>query len=128
MKTSRQLLYPEPYLGQIFPISLTSDLRKVYEFGTAIPVAHRIPLLFSAPARILIKIESVIGSEKGWIRAGSLAQVLYGLPGEPKKTVKRLYLDELFVELDGSNYAYYLEFWSLRWVTDYYIEVWAQKL
>ncbi len=89
-------------------------------------MAYRIPLLFSVPAQVVIKIESVLGSERGWLRAGSLAQILYPLPGDPKKQVNRLYLDDAFFKLDGAGHAYYLEFWALRWLKDYYLEIWAQ--
>lgn len=122
-----RLLYPEPLFGGLPPVSLSSSLTKVHEFGTASPMAHRVPLLFNSPANILIRVDSVIGSEKEWVRAGSLAQVLYGLPGDPKKQVSRLYLDEAFFELDGANFPYYLEFWSYRWIEDYFLEVWAQQ-
>ncbi|MEO0884683.1 MAG: hypothetical protein AAFY54_01965 [Cyanobacteria bacterium J06648_10] len=107
---------------------LTAALQKVDEFGTALPYAYRVPFFFASPARILIRVSSVIGEEQDWLRAGSLAQVLAGLPGDPKKSVQRLYLDERFLELDGAGYSYYLEFWPVRWLSDYYLEVWAQLM
>ncbi len=125
MISSRRLLYPDPYTGGLPDVELSSTLEKVHEFGTAIPAAHRIPLIFSKPASVIIKIDSVIGAEKDWLRAGSLAQVLTALE-QPKKKVSRLYLDEAFLELDGSGYSYFLEFWPNKWLADYYLEVWAR--
>ncbi|MEN8444827.1 MAG: hypothetical protein ABG776_07435 [Cyanobacteria bacterium J06555_13] len=82
----------------------------------------------SQSARLLVKVSSDIGAQKGWRRAGSLAQVLVGLPtGDPKKSVQRLYLDEVFIELDGRGYGYYLEFWPVCWLADYHLEIWAQQ-
>lgn len=127
MATTRKLLYPDSLSGSLPPVTLTDSLEKIYVFGTALPMGHIVPLLFEAPSRVLIRVESTIGYENNWIRAGSLAQVLYGLPGDPKKQVKRLYLDEVFFELDGAGHPYYLEFWALRWLADYYLEIWAQQ-
>ncbi|MEM9092243.1 MAG: hypothetical protein AAGC93_26365 [Cyanobacteria bacterium P01_F01_bin.53] len=122
-----RLLFPEPLFGGLPPLSLAASLTKAHEFGTASPVAHRVPLLFNAPAKVLLRVDSVLGSEKGWCRAGSLAQVLYGLPGEPKKQVHRLYLDDAFFEFEGAGFSYYLEVWPYRWIEDYSLEVWAQQ-
>lgn len=124
-----RLLYPAP-LSDSFPppvsIVLSDSLQRVHNFGTAEALAHRIPLIFEVPARVLIRVESSIAERRGWKRSGVLAQCLFGLPGDPKKEVERLYFDEKFIEFDGSGYPYYLEFWPYLWVTDYYIEVWAQ--
>jgi len=128
MRQSRKLVYPEPLFGPLPTFPLTDSLQKVDEFGTAIAFPYRVPFFFDAPARIIIKISSVLGDEKDWIRAGSLAQVLAGLPGDPKKEVSRLYLDERFFEFDGAGYSYYLEFWPVRWLADYYFEIWAQRM
>lgn len=124
---NRKLLYPNPLFGSLPAVSLSDSLERVYIFGTALPMGHLVPLRFDSPARVLIRVESMIGTQRNWFRAGSLAQLLYGLPGNPKKLVKRLYLDEVFLELDGAGHPYYLEFWSLGWLSDYYLEIWAQR-
>ncbi|MBE9064147.1 hypothetical protein [cf. Phormidesmis sp. LEGE 11477] len=105
---------------------LTTTLSKVHDWRTLRCVGRRIPLLFPQPSQFLIRVTSRIGESKNWIRAGVLAQVLVGLPGDPKKDTKRLYLDENFERFDGSGYSYYLEFWPYRWLSDYRLEVWAQ--
>ncbi len=88
-------------------------------------MAHRVPLLFETPARVQIRISSQVGEDRGWTRAGLLAQVLFGLDGDPKKDVSKLFIDEGFFVLDGAGFPYYLEFWPYRWLTDYVFEVWA---
>ena len=123
---TNRLLYPEPLSGNVPTVTLSNSLERVYNYGTAIAMGYAVPLLFDQPARVLIKVESFVGDQRGWLRAGSLAQVLYGLPGRPKKQVERLYIDDAFFELDGAGHPYYLEFWALRWLEDYYLEVWAQ--
>jgi hypothetical protein len=125
MVTSK-LLYPEPLGWPLPEVELNASMQKIDEFGTALPMAYRVPLLFNQPARLVVRVSSMIGTDRGWLRAGSLAQVLAELPGDPKKTVKRLYLDEGFFEFDGSGVPFYLEFWPYRWISDYYFELWAQ--
>jgi hypothetical protein len=120
-----KLLYPEPLSMALIPLALSASLSKVHVFGTSIPMAHRVPLLFETPARVQVRVSSLIGADRGWVRAGSLAQVLYGLDGDPKKEVSRVFLDEGFYEFDGAGFSYYLEFWPYRWLTDYLFEVWA---
>ena len=123
---TRRLLYPEPLFGGLPAVELTDDLTLVHSFGTAEPMAHRVPLMFENSAQVLVRVASAIGAENKWLRAGSLAQVLSLEPGDPKKEVNRLYLDEAFFTLDGAGNPYYLEFWPVRWLSDYYLEVWAQ--
>lgn len=89
-------------------------------------MGYQVPLLFTGPARVMLKVESNIGMENNWLSAGVFAQLLYGLPGDPKYRTERLYLDEAFFVLDGGGYPYYLEFWAVRWLSDYFLEVWAQ--
>ena len=122
----RRLLYPDPLVGSFPAIALSESMERIHQFGTALPMAHRIPLRFDSPARLLVRVESMVGTERNWLRAGSLAQIIYGLPGDPKKKVSRLYLDEGFFEVDGAGFPYYFEFWPYRWISDYYLEVWAQ--
>lgn len=125
-----KILYPTPLedsFPPITPIALTESLRLVHNFGTAEALAHRIPLIFEVPGRFLIRIESTVGERRGWKWAGYLAQCLYDLPGDPKKKVERLFIDEKFIQLDGASYPYYLEFWPVRWLSDYYLELWAQN-
>ena len=124
----RRLLYPEPLIGTLPTFSLTSAMEPIYQFGTALAMAHRVPLLFKSSMKLTVRVSSVIGEEKNWLKAGYLAQVLDGLPGEPKKEVQQLYLDEGFFELEDAGYPFYLEFWPYRWLTDYFLELWAQQL
>ena len=126
-----RLLYPAPLSDSfppLTPIVLSESLQSIHSFGTAEPLGHRVPFIFEEPARIVVRVESVIGEQRGWIRAGNIAQCLSGLPGDPKKDVKQLYIDEGFFEFDGSGYPFYLEFWSYRWLSDYYLQIWAQRL
>ena len=126
--TGRRLLYPEEGFPPDVVVPLTADMAQVEDFYTDIPMGYRVPRLFEQAARVLVKVSSDIGAQKGWRRAGSLAQVLVGLPiGDAKKAVQRLYLDEGFMELDGRGYAYYLEFWPVCWLTDYHLEIWVQR-
>lgn len=126
----RRLLYPGPFLGELSPTAVGDTLEKVYEFWTLEPVADRVMLRFDQSIRLLVAISSQIGEQKNWKYAGALAQVLAdqpsALPGEPKKAVVRVYLDQRFLQLDGLGYSYYLEFWPVRWLTDYRLELWAQ--
>lgn len=125
-----KLLYPGPSPNpstSSFPaVELSESLQRVYNFGTATAIAWRIPLMFESPARVMVHVESTIGNQRGWLRAGMLVQCLFGPLGHPKKEVERLYLDEKFIELDGIGYPYFLEFWPYRWLKDYYLEIWAQ--
>lgn len=126
-----RLLYPAPLESSfppIVPIGLTDSLQLIHNFGTAVALGHRVPFIFEERARIVIRVESTMGAQRGWIRSGNIAQCLYGLPGDPKKEVKRLYFNERFFEFDGSGYPFYLEFWPYRWVSDYYLQLWAQRL
>lgn len=125
---TRRLLYPNPLSGNLPLAAVGTDLEPVYQFGTALPTGHLIPLLFDVPVRLIVIINSVIGDQNNWIRAGHLAQLLYGVPGNPKKAVERLYLDEAFFEFDGAGYPFYFEFWAYRWITDYYLELWAEQI
>lgn len=125
-----KILYPaslESSFPPIVPIALTESLQLVHNFGTAEVLAHRIPLIFDGPAHFLILIESNVAERRNWRWGGYLAQCLYDLPGDPKKAVERLYIDEKFIKLDGAGYPYYLEFWPVRWLSDYYLEIWAQE-
>lgn len=123
---SRRLLYPRSLYRSPRSISLSQSLSKVADFRTLRPQAYRIPLLFDGSINLLVSVSSRVGSRKNWIRAGCLAQVLSGVPGDPKKQVSRLYLDERFLEFQGSGHKFYFEFWPYRWLTDYRLEIWAQ--
>lgn len=122
---ARRLVYPEPLAANLPTVSVGSELELIHQYGSALPIGHQIPLLFDSPVRLVVRVSSVIGEERQWLRAGYLAQVLYGLPGDPKRTVNRLYLDERFFEFDGAGYPFYFEFWPYRWLSDYFLEVWA---
>lgn len=124
------LLIPEKdTASQLFsPVILPVSFERVYNFGTSAATGHRVQLRFDEPARILVTIESAIATRRRWRRAGILAQVLHGLPGQPKKDVRRVYIDSTVFELDGGGEPYILEFWSLVWISDYYLEIFAQAL
>ena len=126
MRESSQLIYPSRLFGSLPLRTVETDIQKVENYRTFSPRARRIPLRFNQPVSLLVRVYSDIGRRKDWIRAGSLAQVLAGLPGDPKKAVKRLYLDEAFFTFEGGGYDFYFEFWPKKWITDYRLEVWAQ--
>ena len=58
-------------MGPLPSVELTSSLELVYQFVTSEPMGHQIPLLFESPARILIRISSVLGQEKTGFELGN---------------------------------------------------------
>lgn len=128
MSRYSRLVYPPPLLyGSFETAILTADLKKIENYRTLQNRARRIPLFFSGPCVIVARVTSSTGTLNGWIRAGSLAQCLYSLPGKPKKAVNKLYLDSGVFQFDSLDFPYYLEFWPYRWLSDYQLELWAKE-
>jgi hypothetical protein len=106
---------------------VNAQLSKIYDFRAARAVARRVPLLFDEQITLIVRVSSNIATNRGWIRAGSLAQCLKVSPGDPKKEVNHLYFDESYFSLDGGGLQFYLEFWPYKWLSDYRLEIWAQR-
>lgn len=125
--TYRRLLYPTELIGSLPLREPPETLSKLHDYSTTISIAHRVPIRFNAPIDLVIRVSSLIGARKRWVRAGYMAQLLYKLPGEPKNHVSRLYLDERFFQFEAIGHSFYFEFWPYVWITDYRIEVWVRR-
>lgn len=89
---------------------------------------HRFSFRLNQPADVLVKITSSIAHQKGWYRAGYLANLLTGGPiAEPVRAVERLYFGQQHLSIPYTGLDHYFEFWPHVWITDYRIELWAKK-
>ncbi|MFG6101668.1 hypothetical protein U2F10_05410 [Leptothoe sp. EHU-05/26/07-4] len=89
---------------------------------------YRFAFKLNQSADVLVKVTSVIANQKGWHRAGYLANLLTGGPiREPIQAVERLYFGQQHISIAYTGLEHYLEFWPHVWITDYRIELWAKQ-
>lgn len=89
---------------------------------------HRFGFRLNQPVDVLVKVTSTIATQKGWYRAGYLANLLTGAPmSEPVRDVERLYFGQQHLAIPYTGLSHYFEFWPHLWITDYTIELWAKQ-
>ncbi|MDV3350746.1 hypothetical protein QGP82_18705 [Leptothoe sp. LEGE 181152] len=108
---------------------LTDQYRRLESKSLLSHKGYRFSFRLNQSADVLVKITSVIANQKGWHRAGYLANLLTGGPiRESVQAVERLYFGQQHVSIAYTGLEHYLEFWPHVWITDYRIELWAKAV
>lgn len=89
---------------------------------------HRFGFRLNQPVDLLVKITSTLATQKGWYRAGYLANIITGAPiSEPVQDVERIYFGQQHLSIPYTGLDHYFEFWPHLWIADYRIELWAKQ-
>lgn len=112
----------------LLPQQLTDQYQELEVTQVFQHQGHRFNFSLSEPADVLVSVSSQVADNRGWHRAGYLANMLTNAPMlDPVQQVERLYFGQQHLSVPYTGLPHYFEFWPHWWITDYRISLWAKR-